>query len=171
MNAQQHAVPMTRNQEVAVQQGALQQAILKATTEAANKSAPTILPAQAAANHNIPMVIPRVDLLLNRVVFLANTLDRDAETVQYMDLKKGGKPQTASLAYYKSTKPVKENADAIKMVNEFAKHTGTKELVMRERLIKASAPERANDGSVSKESLDEWKNKLVAALTKVILEI
>ena len=171
MNAQQNAAPMTKSQEQAVVQGAMQQAILRANEASSTKGTATILPANTAAvNHNIPMVIPRIDLLLNRVVFLANTLDRDAETIQYMDLKKG-KKETASLAYYKSTTPVKESSDAIKMVNEFAKTTGAKELVMRERLVKASAPERKEDGSVSANDLTEWKQKLIAALTKTILEI
>lgn len=177
MNTQQNA-GMTRNQEQQVVQGAVAAALAKATNEAnakAHSNVAHIIKAnspQAAAHHELPALIPRTDLLNQDVIFLANTLDRDAETIQYYDMKKGSKPTTVSTAYYKSTRPVKDPARISQMVQQYSKEFGTKEVILRERLVKSSAAvERGDDGSVSKESLDEWKNKLVQALTKVIMEI
>lgn len=167
---------MTRNQEQNVVQGAVAAALAKATNEAAvksNSNVAHILPANASNTATgIPMLVPRVDLLGTKILVLADSLDTEADTVKYYDLKKGSKPHTVSAAYYRSTKRLTEQSEIVKLANEFSKATGVKELIMRERLVKiGSSVERTEEGGVSANDLLEWKNKLISEITRVIMSM
>jgi hypothetical protein len=167
MNAQTHS------QSVTTQQTALAAAIKSASDKAQEKAdnVANIVKANQPHSQELPMLIPRTDLLNQDVIFLAHTLDRTAETIQYYDMKKGSKPSTAGLGYYKSTRPIKDASKVTKMVQDYSKEFGVKEVILRERLVKSNAPEKAEDGSVNKADLEAWKQKLIQALTKTIMEI
>jgi hypothetical protein len=117
-----------------------------------------------------PAVVFRKDLLNNRVAFLADTQNREADTIQYWDGKKGSKPTEVSMQYYKSTKPIESQEEVTKFVQDFSKEFGTKELVVRQRLLKSSVLDRDSEGKVDKTEIEAWKQKLLSSLTKIIME-
>lgn len=166
MNAQQHAVPMTKSQEQQAVQGAMQQAILKASTEAANKSAQTnVSPINAG---KLKAVVVRRDLLGATLVFDVDSHVKN-ETGEFIDYFDGKSVKTAPIQYYHVAKPVSSD-EAAKFVENYAKHMKVSQVQLRQRLIK-NLVNRADDGSVQKEDLEQWKQKLIQALTKTIMEI
>lgn len=158
------AQPMTKTQESNVLQGAVAAAMLKANKDHQATGA------TATFSNVIPSVIPRTDLLNQDVIFLAHTLDREAETIQYWDMKKGSKPTTVGTAYYKSTRPVKDPQKVTQMVQTFSKEFGTKEVILRERLVKSSM-DRAEDGNVNSESIEDFKARFRNAIEKMLAEL
>lgn len=131
-----------------------------------------------AANNNVqannvnalPAVIARTDLLGHNVLFLADTHNRENDTIQYWDGKKGSKPTQAPIAFYHSTKPVQKAEDATKLVQDFSKETGAKEVIVRQRLVKESSLRRTPEGGVAPDDLNAYKERLIAAITKAIRE-
>ena len=169
MNAQ-HATrpaPLTNVQESNVLQNSLQRAILGVSNKL-NEEKPAVQPTSnvsimkpntQAANSSLPMLIPRTDLLGGNGLFLAHTFDRSAKTIQFWDMKKGSKPRVVSKAFYDSTLPMVDREQSTKMVQEFSKEFGAKEVVLRSRLVKGSMADKEPDGSISQESLKAWKEE------------
>ena len=163
-----HAQPLTKHQEQNVLQGAVAHALLKANVEhealiAAKQSNVTIMkPTMSANSSEIPMLIPRTDLLGNNVLFLANTLNREASTLQMYDMQKGHKTRIVSKAFYDSTLPISDKALMTEMVQTYCKEFKVTEAVLRARLIKGSQVVKSEDGSISKEAQEAWKNEMKA---------
>lgn len=110
-----------------------------------------------------PMIVPRVDLLQNRVIFLAHTQKKDTGEIQYINLK-DGVLNTAPVEYYRSTKPVDEEATLKDMVRKFSSLTGSKNFHLRKRLVKSHVLERDEDGKVDAKGLDDLQVKLLKAV-------
>lgn len=119
---------------------------------------------------HVVSIIPRTDLLGHNVLFLADTHNREAGTIQYWDGKKGNKPQQAPVEFYKSTKPIKGEEDAKKLMQDFSQEFGVKEFIPRQRLVKESALPRSAEGSISADDIEAYKTRLIAAITKAIKE-
>lgn len=149
-------------QEVAPLQNAMQAAVLSANAVVEKKLSDT--------KQGVPMIVPRVDLLGNRILVLADSLDPEKDTIQYYDLKKGKMPQTVSAAYYRSTKKIEDVSEVAKLVQDFSKLTGNKEIILRERLLKESSrrvadPEKLGDDVAANK---EFADKLVRAISNAI---
>lgn len=151
-------------------QGPMQAAIHAANILATEKQAAPVNKNTQPAVANAPAIVPRRDLLGNRILFLADTQNREAGTIQYWDGKKGSKAGTAPLEFYKSTKPIESEEDVKKLVQDFSKEFGQKEVILRQRLIKESVLARDSEGKADKTDVDAYKIKLVAAITKAIME-
>lgn len=118
-----------------------------------------------------PAIVPRRDLLGNRVLFLADTQNRETGSIQYWDGKKGSKLATAPLAFYKSTKPIDSEEEVKKFVQDYSKEFGQKEFILRQRLIKGSVLERDEDGKVDKVDVEALKVKLMQAFKDALDKI
>ena len=149
-------------------QGAMANAILEAN-KAMEQQAPAKKVAQPIVG-TAPAIVPRKDLLNNNILFLADTQNRDDNSIQYWDGKKGSQPTSVSLAFYKSTKPIESEEEVKKLVQDFSKQFGKKEVILRQRLIKESVLNRDADGKAEKTDVDAYKQKLIAAITKAIME-
>jgi hypothetical protein len=149
-------------------QGAMASAILSANKEAEQKAA---APKQnTPALGTAPAIVPRKDLLGNHILFLADEQDTEAGTIKYWDGKKGSKPSTAPIEFYRSTKPMDNEQDVQKLVQGYSKETNQKEFLLRKRLIKETVLNRDVQGKSEKTDIDAYKQKLIAALTKAIME-
>lgn len=121
-------------------------------------------------NTDAPLIIPCVDLLGNKIVVMADSLDTEKNTVQFYNLKQGNKPQTIDAAYYKSAKKIKDKTEVTKLVQDFSKATGVKSVVLRERLVKESARRQAdvNKPGDAAAANKEFADKLISAITVAI---
>lgn len=131
------------------------------TTKAAEKPAET--PNNVVEMGDIPAIVPRIDLLGNRVLFLVKTQNPDTGEIHYYNLK-DGTVNVAPVEYYRSTNPVEQEDVISKMVNQFMSKTGSKNVILRKRLIKGHVLERDEDGKVDAKSVDTLKDNLLKAL-------
>ena len=155
--------PQTSHQSSTALQGALQSAI-----KASGDKVSSITKTPTTSPDDLPLLIVREDLLGRHAVFLANTLDRENDTLSYWDLKKGNKPMPVSTAFYRSTKPVKDKTLVGKIVEQYSKEFGAKSVVLRERLIKEGSMPRDEGGGVNSESIEDFKTRFRAAIDKML---
>lgn len=153
---------MNTNQNVTNMQGPMQAAIHAANISAKEKADKDDTP--------MPAIVARQDLLGNKIIFLADTQTKEGK-ITYWDGKKGSKPSTAPIEFYKSTKPLATKEEVIKMVQDFSKEFGVKNVEIRQRLIKGSVLHRDAEGNVEDKELDSYKERLIAAIAKTIREV
>jgi len=123
------------------------------------------------ASVQAPMIVVRQDLLGNRYVFLVDTHDRVNNTIKFWDGKKGSKPADAPIQFYKGTTPIENEEIRKKLIQDFSKEFGHKEIVVRQRLVKFSAAmERDEQGQAATVDVNDFKTRLLAAITKAINE-
>lgn len=161
MNAQQHNA--ANNPAL---QGQMAAAILNANKEMEAKQTES----KHTPNTPVPAIVVRKDLLGNRILFLADTQDLATGSIQYWDGKKGSKPATAPIEFYKSTKPIENGEEVKKLVQDYSKEFQQKEVVLRQRLIKSTVLNRDEQGNTEKVNVDDYKQRLLAAVTKAINE-
>lgn len=160
-----HAQSMTRTQEATVQQNALQAAMLKASNEAAAKAS-NVTPID---KNQMVAIVPRVGILGEQLAFLPNTVNYDAGTIEYWNMKKGQKPQVAPLEFYKVSKPVDDKTVSAHISGAFAKEFGHQHILSRERLVKRTV-QRDNEGNANTVDVEAYKERLIASITKAIRE-
>jgi len=118
-----------------------------------------------------PALVCRVDLLGAKIVFLANSQDRTAGTIKFWGGKKGDKTLvTAPIDFYKSTRVIENEESVKKLVQDFSTTFGHKTVILRQRLVKSSVLDRDEGGNTNSVNVDEYKQKLIAAITKAILD-
>lgn len=164
MNAQ------TTHQAVTTQQNALQAALGRAN-EKANEKSNNVAPITATGKDSVVSIVPRSTILGERLVFLPASVDYEKSTIDYWDMKKGSKLRSAPLEFYRMSKPLDDQEEAVSIGSAFAKEFGHAHIHSRQRLVKKGSLERADDGSVNKRELDAWKQKLISEITRVIMEL
>lgn len=112
---------------------------------------------------DVPAIVPRIDLLQNRVLFLVKTENIETGEISYFNVK-DGTINVAPVEYYRSTKPVEEDDVISKMVNQFMSKTGSKNVILRKRLIKNHMLERDSEGKVDAKGLDALQASLLKAV-------
>ena len=117
-----------------------------------------------------PMIVLRRDLLNNKYIFLVDSHNRSTNTISFLDGKKGSKPVEAPIQFYHNTLPIESEDERKALVNFYTKETGAKTVHLRQRLVKSSVLERDEDGKGNTVDVDAYKQKLIAAITKAILE-
>lgn len=135
-----------------------------------NANVDSIIKTSEAPLHS-PMLVCRKTLLNERIVFIAETQDREANTIQFWAGKKGDKTlTTAPLEFYKSTKPIDSEEDVKALVQVYSTTFKVSSVIVRQRLVKESSIKRDEAGNTSTVNVDEYKQKLIVAITKAIME-
>lgn len=145
----------------------MSEAIVKAVSTAEAKQ--KVKPLPFVQQGELPMVITRTDILGKSYLFFPQSEDKAADTVVYWDGNKDGALLTAPTAYYHNMKRA-DDAASRKMAQQFSNVFGYKEFVARTRLIKEGSMKRDEEGKVGAKEIEAWKQKLIEAVTKVILE-
>ena len=155
--------PQTAVQASHSVQSSLQAAMLKASNEAAAK-APNVTPID---KNQMVAIVPRVGILGEQLAFLPNTVNYEAGTIEYWNMKKGQKPQVAPLEFYKVSKPVDDKTVSAHISGAFAKEFGHQHILSRERLVKRTV-QRDNEGNANTVDIENFKSRLKAAIIKAI---
>lgn len=135
-----------------------------------NANVAEIIKASEAPVHS-PMLVCRKTLLNERIVFIAESQDREANTIQFWAGKKGDKTlTTAPLEFYRSTKPVGSEEDVKALVQAYSTTFKVSSVIVRQRLVKESSLKQDEAGNTNAVNVDEFKQKLIAALTKAVME-
>lgn len=163
-------VPLTRTQESQIQQGALQQAMLKANEQ--HKVASNVQPINQK-DASLVSIVPRLSVLGEPLVFLPASVNYEANTIDFWDGKKGSKVRTAPLEFYKISKPfdADRTEDSAKLGASFAKEFGHALIHSRQRLVKQSSLQRDAEGKASQVDIEDFKKRLIAAVTKAVNEM
>ena len=175
MNYAQQAIPMTKTQESSQLQSSLQAAILKSTQEASKPSAV----APITLNKDLQQIIVRRRIEGTLILFVVDThrkLDDGSERISYWEANNHAMKE-APIQLYKASAPVEATAeDVTKFATQYAKQFKVANLLQRQRLVKnVFSAERRDDGSMSQEALQDWKNtfekKANAAFAKMLQEV
>lgn len=143
--------------------GAIAQALHSANME-------SVMKAMEAAP-TAPMLVCRKTLLNERVVFIAETQNREENTISFWAGKKGDKTLVkAPLEFYRSTKPCDSEEDVKRLVQDYTSTFKVSSVIIRQRLVKEGSIKADDSGHTNTVNVDEYKKKLIAALTKTIME-
>lgn len=158
--------PQTATQASNSVQSSLQAAMLRASNEAAAKSAPVtnVAPINAA---KLKAVVVRRDLLGSTLVFDVDSHVKTPEG-EFIDYFDGKGMKTAPIQYYHVAKPVTADI-AAKTVEGYAKTMKLAQVHIRQRLVK-NLVNRDEQGNGNTVDIDNFKAKLLAAITKAIQE-
>lgn len=158
-------VPMTRTQEVTTQQTAMQAAIKAASDKQQASNVQNI------KDSTLVSIVPRLSVLGEPLVFLPASVDYDANTIDFWDGKKGSKLRTAPIEFYRISKPYENQEDSGKLSGMFAKEFGHSLVHARQRLVKNGKLQRDNEGKANAIDIEDYKKRLLAAITKAINEM
>jgi len=130
----------------------------------------SIVKASEAPLHS-PMLVCRRTLLNEKIVFIAESQDRLKNTIDFWSGKKGDKTlTTAPLEFYKSTKPLETDEDVKALVQSYSTTFKVSSVILRQRLVKESSIKQDDAGNTNTVNVDDFKQKLIAALTKAVME-
>ena len=160
---------MTHNQEVSTQQNALQAAMLKASKDMEKATPITV----NTLSKELQSVIGRVTVLGEHLLFIVDTHTKDDEKGERIKYWTHGSNalRDAPAEFYKQSKPLDKESTQ-KLVMAYGKAMKVQHLVVRQRLVKETAAQRQDDGSISKEAQEAWKeatkSKMKAAFNKAL---
>lgn len=143
-------------------QGQIASAILKATKESDVKASDS----KATQMHTI---LIRHDVQNRPVVFLPETYSKEANKISYWAGDKAGNVVETTADYYHTSKPAP--ADVVKeMTQKYSARFHAKEILVRQRLFKSGILDRDSEGKVETSEIESFKERLVKAVTKAIME-
>lgn len=166
----------TAAQESNTVQTSMQRAILSASNKVADI---TKAPVTQAPSKDLQAIIVRRRIEGTLILFIVDThtkLDDGSERIAYWEAGNHSLKE-APIQLYKASSPVESTAeDVMKFTTQYAKQFKVANLLQRQRLVKnVFSAERQDDGSMSQEALQDWKNtfekKANAAFQKMMSEV
>ncbi len=116
-------------------------------------------------------ILVRRDVKNNPTVFFPETYDKERSVISYWDGVHGHQKEETDSQYYFTSRPASDE-DIAEVAKRYTANFGTRELLIRKRLIKdstlrAANPEKPNDDKAAQR---EFLDNLLKAFTKVIKE-
>jgi hypothetical protein len=121
---------------------------------------------------DIPRIVVRQDVRGKQYVFFVDSEDRAAGTIEMFDVSTGkAEKETVKVEFYKqATKPVENVKEKDKAVEAVIKTFGVSRVIVRARLVKEGSLQQDEEGKANTVDVAAWKQRLIAAVTKAIME-
>jgi hypothetical protein len=121
---------------------------------------------------DIPRIVVRQDVRGKQYVFFVDSEDRAAGTIEMFDVSTGkAEKETVKVEFYKqATKPVENVKEKDKAVEAVIKTFGVQRVIVRARLVKEGSLQQDDEGKSNNVDVDAFKKRLIAAVTKAIME-
>lgn len=118
-----------------------------------------------------PRVVIRSDARSKLYAFFVDSENRTAGTLDMIDLSSGNaEKEVVNVSFYKqATMPVADDARD-KAVAKLTKLLNVPRLIVRSRLVKEGSLNRDDEGKSNTVDIEAFKKRLIASITKAILE-
>lgn len=153
--------PQTAAQSSVTQQNALQAALARASNDKVQSI--TKVPTTVTPSKDLQAVIGRQTVLGEKILFIVDTHVKNADGNERISFWTKGLNhlKDAPVLFYRQSTPL-DQEETQKLVADYAKHMKVQNLIVRQRLVKETVAKRDEDGSISLEAQNEWKETMKA---------